>query len=278
MEKAELEMIKVAEEEQASEPADEDNKNNKYIVPSIARALKILEYLAKDNHEASIAEIASSFDYPKNSVFRVMKSLEYYGFVEEESRKYRTTPRLLYLGYASMQNKGIVEASMDVMHALRDEVNETVLIGTLLGNKVVIIDQYVSFELIKFVADIGMRVPLHTSAPGKVILAYLPEDERGKLIDHMNFVRYTDMTVPSKRAMLEEIRNIRSQGYAVDDGEEVPEIHCIGVPIFDYRHYPVAAIWIVGPSTRLPKDIYPKIGRIVGEYAVKISRRLGFDG
>lgn len=258
-------------------PVDEDGKQNKYLIPSIARALNILEYLARDKHEATIAEIAAAFDYPKNSVFRVMKSLETYGYVEEESRKYRATARLLYLGYASMQNKGLLEASFDIMHSLRDEVNETVLIGTLLGNTVVIIDQLISFEFIKFTADIGMRVPLHTSAPGKAILAYLPDDEQSKVIDQINFVRYTDNTVPSRKAMLEEMARVKEDGYAIDDGEEIPEIHCIGVPILDYRQYPVAALWVVGPGTRLSRDVYSKVGRIVREHGLKISRRLGFD-
>ena len=257
--------------------ADSNGGQSRYLIPSIARALNILEYLARENNEATIAEIAAAFDYPKNSVFRVMKSLESYGYVEEESRRYRTTARLLYLGYASMENKGILEASFDVMHALRDEVNETVLIGTLLGNTVVIIDQLISFELIKFTADIGMRVPLHTSAPGKAILAYLPDDERMKVVDQINFVRYTDATVPSRKAMLEEIERVKDTGYAVDDGEEVPDIHCIGVPILDYRRYPVAALWVVGPSMRLTRDIYPEVGRVVREHALRISRRLGFD-
>ncbi len=119
---------------------------------------------------------------------------------------------------------------------------------------------------------------LFPSAPGKAILAHLPEDERDKLIDQMNFVRYRDTTVPSKRAMLDEIKKVRTQGFAVDDSEEYPGMDCIGVPIFDYRQFPVAAIWIVGPSIRLPRDIYPKIGGIVGEHAVKNSRRLGFEG
>lgn len=256
---------------------DDDRKQSKYLIPNIARALKILEYLARDKKEASIAEISNAFSYPKNSVFRVIKSLEYYGYVEEESRKYHATPRLLYLGYAGMRNKGLIENSIDVMHALRDEINETVLIGSLLGNEVVMVEQLISFQHIKFTAEIGKRVHVQTSAPGKAIMAFLPEDERNNIVNQITFVRYTDNTVPSKKAMLDEMAVVQAQGYAVDDGEEVPDVHCIGVPIFDYRHYPIAALWIVGPEYRVTRDQYKEIGETLISHALKISKRFGYD-
>lgn len=265
------------EEQTVIDIIEEDRKQNKYLIPNIARALKILEYLASQKKEASIAEISTDFNFPKNSVFRVMKTLEYYGYVEETGRKYQATPRLLYLGYAGMQNKGLVENALDVMHSLRDEINETVLIGSLLGNQVVIVEQLVSFQYIKFTTEIGARVHIQTSAPGKAILAFLPEDERENIINQINFVRYTDNSVPSKRAMLEEIDTVRRRGYAVDDGEQVKDVHCIGVPIFDYRGYPIAAIWLVSPEYRLTRDNYPRVGEIVKEHALKISRRFGYD-
>ena len=102
-------------------------KTERYIIPNIARALKILEMLAREENGASISEIAAHFEIPVNSTFRIIKSLEVYGYVEEESRRYFTTPRLLYLGYAGFNQKGIVQNSLDLMHSLRDDINETVI-------------------------------------------------------------------------------------------------------------------------------------------------------
>jgi len=256
----------------------EDRKINKYLIPNIARALKILEYLAGEQNESTIAEIANVFGYPKNSVFRVIKSLEYYGYVKENNRNYHLTSRLLSLGFAAMSNKGLVENSIDVMHALRDEINETVLIGTLIGNEVAIIEQYISFNHIKFTAEIGARVPVHTSAPGKAILANLPEDEKTGLFNQITFVRYTNNTVPGMKALQAEMAQVRELGYAVDDGEEAGDVHCIGVPIFDYRNYPIASLWVVGPDYRLTRKVFKDVGGIVQHYALNISRRFGYDG
>lgn len=265
------------QKEKNSHDFEEDRKSNKYLIPNIARALRILEFLSREKKEASIAEISSEFDYPKNSVFRVIKTLEYYGYVEEIQRKYSATARMLYLGYAGMQNKGIVENSVDFMHSLRDEVNETVLIGTLVGNNVVIIEQLSSFQFIKFTAEIGRRIMLHASAPGKALLTYLPEEEQIELINQITFTRYNDNTLPSKNDMMKELDKVREKGFAIDRGEEAMDVHCVSAPIFDYRKYPVAALWIVGPDYRMPEESFDRFGEIVKGYAMKISKRFGYE-
>jgi DNA-binding IclR family transcriptional regulator len=256
---------------------DEETTGSKYLIPNISRALKTLEYLTTETAGASITQISEHFSYPKNSVFRIIKTLEHYGYVEETNRKYQTTPRLLYLGYARMRHMGLIENSLDVMHALRDLVNETVMIGTLHINQVVIIDQLPSLHYIKFTTEIGKRVNLHASSPGKAILAFLPKKEQQMLLDQVTFTRYTDFTIPSKDAMLKEIKKVKELGYAVDDGEEYPECHCIGSPILDYRGYPIASLWTVGPSFRLVAAMYDTLGPIVRDHALQISRRFGFD-
>ncbi|MDC7227858.1 MAG: IclR family transcriptional regulator [Spirochaetales bacterium] len=252
-------------------------KAERYIIPNIARALKILELLAKLEKGASISEIAARFDIPVNSTFRIIKSLEAYGYVEEENRRYFTTPRLLYLGYAGLSKKGLVQNSVDVMHILRDEINETIMIGTMVSNEVVIIEQLPSFEYIKFTIEIGHRVPVHASAPGKAILAYMPETEKQAVIDHLSFERFNDKTIPSQSDMLDEIEEIRTSGYSVDNGEEITGIICVAAPILDYRNYPVASVWMTGPDYRVKSKGIETIGDAVIAAASKISKRLGQD-
>lgn len=254
-----------------------DREKNKYLIPNIARALKIIEYLAKVKTEASITEISEDFDYPKNSVFRILNTLQYYGYVEETQRKYRATPRMLYLGYAGMRNNGVTENSIDIMHEIRDELNETVMLGTLLGNEVVIIDQLPSFQYIKFTTEIGHRVNIHTSAPGKGIAAFLPDMEKNDLLSHITFTRFTNGTIPSQNEMIEELARVRELGYAIDNGEELADIHCVGAPIFDYRNYPIAAVWCSGPAFRLDSEKLTHFGIRIKDYAMKISRRFGYD-
>ena len=254
-----------------------NTKSERYIIPNIARALKILESLAREENGYSISELAQKFEIPVNSTFRIIKSLEAFGYVEEDSRRYFTTSRMLYLGYAGMNKKGLVQNSLDMMHLLRDDINETVMLGTLVSNQVVIIEQLPSFEYVKFTTDIGHRVPVYASAPGKAILANLPQAEQDAVLNHINFKRFNDNTIPGRRVMQEEIDRICSQGYSIDNGEEITGIICVAAPVFDYRGYPIASIWITGPDFRMKAKGLERLGGVVAEFAEKISKRFGFD-
>lgn len=256
---------------------DSNSRDERYLIPNVGRSLRILEYLAREVPEASIPEITKHFDIPKNSVFRIIKSLELSGFVEEKERKYYVTPRLLYLGYSGMNKKGFIANSLDSMNTLRDEINETVMIGTLLGNHIVILEQLPAYELIKFTTDIGHRVPVQASAPGKAIIAALPEHERNNLLNHLTFTRFTDYTLPSKTAMLDEITKVQEVGYSIDKGEEVSGICCVAACVLDYRNTPIGSIWVTGPEKRMRDKGMERIGQAVSNAAGSISLKFGFD-
>jgi DNA-binding IclR family transcriptional regulator len=238
--------------------------------------LKILEYLAKEEEESTISELSQSFDIPKNSTFRIMKSLEAYGYVEENNRKYHATPRLLFLGYAGMTSKGLVENSIDVMHSLRDDINETVMLGTISANMVVILELLPSFKAVKFTTEVGHMVPIYASAPGKAILSFLPEKEKKAILEHVNFIRFTNNTLPSRKAMFEEIETVQQDGYAIDNGEEISGIICVAAPVFDYRRYPIASVWVTGPDFRVRDKGIDIIGATVTRGAEEISLRYGY--
>jgi DNA-binding IclR family transcriptional regulator len=145
-----------------------------------------------------------------------------------------------------------------------------------IARALMILEQLPSREMVKFTTEIGRQVPVYASAPGKVILSFLPGKEEKAVLDHITFTRFTDNTLPSKRAMDDEIRKIRNDGYAVDNSEEVKGIICVAAPIFDYRHYPIASVWITGPDARVRKKDIGRIGGIVREGARKISLRYGY--
>ncbi len=249
----------------------------RYIIPNIARALKILDFLSKCKEGETISGIAQNFGIPVNSTFRIIKSLEVYGYVEEAGHRYFTTPRLLYLGYAGLNQKGLIQNSISMMRKLRDDINETVLLGTMVANEIVIIEQLPSFEFIKFTIEIGHRVPVHASAPGKAVLAFMPGKERISVLEHLNYERFNDNTIPCKNDMLDEIDKILEKGYAIDKGEELTGIICIAAPILDYRNYPVASVWTTGPDFRINKKGIDKIAENVVQTAIEISGCMGLN-
>ena len=104
---------------------------------------------------------------------------------------------------------------------------------------------------VKVLVQIGHRFPLHTAAPGKALLAVLPESERGDLVRSLEYTRFNRRTIVGPAAMHAELARVRELGYAVDRGEELEDIRCVAAAVLDHRGYPLAAIWIGGPASRL---------------------------
>jgi DNA-binding IclR family transcriptional regulator len=252
-------------------------RRNPYIIPNLDRALRVLEHLSTRQEGGSITEIATQLSLPKNSVFRILRTLAASGYLEERDKAYRLSPKILSLGYAAVRSTHLIDACMDEMRTLRDEINETIFVGALSEGTVVILEELPSFQLIKFTVEIGHKVPIHASAPGKAILAFLPAAEQRDLLNHIAFTRFNDRTIPGMKAMLKELEKIQAAGYAWDLGEEVGEIWCVAAPVLDYRAYPIASIWLSGPEFRVSRMDQAKVGAAVREHALRISRHFGFD-
>lgn len=254
-------------------------ENDPYQVPALDRALSILELLAQHPDGMRMREIAEVLDLPANSVFRLTGTLEERGYLlrEGEDMRYRLSRKLLSLGYKAVGEDKLVEHSLTVMQRLRDETQETVLIGIRAELQGIVLEQVASTQPVKFLVDPGTHFPLHTSAPGKLFVAFAPPDEKAKLLKSMKFPRYSPRTLDSREKFEDELVSVVAQGYAIDRGEELEGLHCVGAPIFNHRGYPVAAIWVTGPSFRFPESAFERMGKLVATAAGTISRSFGYN-
>ncbi len=253
--------------------------STRYHVPSLERALSILEFLAAEPHGRGVSEIARSLDLPKNSVFRIVTTLHAHGYLYRDpaDKTFRVARKLLVLAYSAIDENHLVEESLDVLRQLRDETGETALIGTLGEDRGLVLEQVASNQPVKFLVSIGHAFPLHTAAPGKAMVAFLPPDEREAMLEKIEFVRFTAQTITSKKRFRAELEEIREKGYAVDRGEELDTLHCVAAPVFNHRGRPLASIWITGPSDRLRLEHFERVGKSVAEKALVISKRFGYS-
>ncbi|OGV49481.1 MAG: hypothetical protein A2X49_00875 [Lentisphaerae bacterium GWF2_52_8] len=253
-------------------------KGSRYQVPALARGLKILEFLASKPEGCTIAELVSVLKLPKPSVFRMLLTLTEGGYLvrAEELSKYRLSRKMLSLGYAAVDSQGLLEKSIDILRKLRDLSGETASLSVLSGNEGIMLEQAPSSHAVKVIVQIGHRFPLHTAAPGKALLAFLPCDERDKIIDSLEYRRFTATTITSKEAFLKELKGVRESGVAFDRGEELDDLRCVAAPILDYYGYPVAALCASGPSSRIKERELVRFSGIVLKHAKMISERFSF--
>ena len=250
---------------------------NRYKVPNLERALLIIEYLVKQPKGAGITAIADELGFPKNSVFRILKTLLGNGYLVESENQYQLSSKFLAIGYASIGESNLVAKALDIMVELRNQTHETALLGKLSGMQGLVLEVVLSDQSVKFVVDVGHHFQLHTSAPGKVFLAYLPEAEQDRLLNAIDYQVHTPKTIKNREEMEAEIARVRGRGCAFDRGERVDTAHCVAAPIFDYRKDNIAALWVTGPSYRMPESDLERLAEIVTDHARRLSRIMGYE-
>jgi DNA-binding IclR family transcriptional regulator len=172
----------------------------------------------------------------------------------------------------------IIEESLQYMRRLRDETTETVQINTIVENKGVVLETVPSVHEVRIVVDPGARFGLHCSAPGKVLIAWLPEAEREKILSEMDFPRHSEQTITDVDEFRAELDRVRERQYATDLAEGiVPGLHCVSCPILDHNGYPVAALTVVAPSNRMPESSFGDVAAHVKRNAMMISKRIGYQ-
>jgi len=260
----------------------EKKEKRNYSVPNLERGMHIMELLGRNPSGMSMVEIAGALEYPNNSVFRITASLTELGYLYrcDKSKKFSLTRKFLTLAYSTVHEYNIVEKSIGAMRKLRDDIRETVLLGTLLpeSGQLVVMAQAPSSYPFGFQIKEGTHIDIHAAAPGKAMVAYLPEDERAEILDNCKFTKYNENTITSKRAMNAEIALIQKCGYSIDNEEMVKGCHCVAVPIFNERNYPIAAIWTTGPADRLLDEQYEELGAKLIACARQVQSQLQVSG
>jgi IclR family acetate operon transcriptional repressor len=240
---------------------------------SLKRGLALLHLLAQRPNGATLREITDELTLPGASVLRLARTLVELGYLsrEEGTKRYFLTNSFLRLGQPRTESRGLSECAIAAMRTVRQATGETTQLCCLIDVEMVIIEQLLSVHPFKYAADLGARCPCFSCAPGKAILAFLPEDECEATINRLSFKRFTPTTIVSKRGLRDEIAVIRKVGYSLDRAEGMPGIHCVAAPILDRHGIAVAAITIAGPSSRVREDEFEVLGQIVKEGARQAS-------
>lgn len=251
---------------------------SRYKVPNLERGLKLMELLLDYPEGLQQSEIATLLHCAKTSVYRIAMTLVEYGYLvrDEETKTLRLSRKLVAMGSRTLAEEDLMSLSVDILKKLRDQLKETVLIGTIVETELVVLGQVLGSHPFKFSVDLGARLPLHVAAPGKAILAWTPPAEREAILKKISFVRFNERTIGDVQTYIHELNQVAERGYALDQGEQLAGIHCVAAPVFNRYGYPIASIWTTGPMERMRREDLPKVGAVVMEHSRIISGRLGY--
>lgn len=229
-------------------------RDSGFSTPSLDRALAVLECVA-EHPGANQTEIAAALGLSGNFVYRAVQSLTAHGYLNRDAEKrFTLSGKLLALSGPIVDDVPLTEAALPAMHWLSAETEEAAHLGILGEASGLVLERVIGSAPIKFYVERGTRFPVHTSAPGKCIAAFLSEPARETLLASIDYTAYQPWTLASRSAFEGCLATVRAEGFALDLGEHMEGHHCVGAPILNTDGTAVASLWITGPSMRLTEE------------------------
>jgi DNA-binding IclR family transcriptional regulator len=252
-----------------------------YTVPSVQRAIQVLEILAASSEGHSLAELSKRIGIPKSTLFRILSTLEHNSIVnhDQQRRMFTLGIKLLDWGNAALSRIDLKTVAHPHLVRMANETKESYYLAILDHYEVILVDRVDTPEIWTMVARLGLRSPVHATASGQVLIADLRPDVLDKILRRSGLKKYTPKTITSIRKLKERLQEVKEQGYAIADGEYKRDLCALAAPIFDHHSRVAAALLMALPHgrTRKGKKILGDMIDILKREAGTISREIGYE-
>jgi IclR family acetate operon transcriptional repressor len=235
------------------------SEGDRYAVRAVVRVMDILDLLQDSSGGRSLVEVSEAVGLPRSSAYRYLSTLETRGYVQRDGATGLYRFGLAFLPSHDRHLEVLAARARPVMEELRDRLGETINLGVLDGNRVVYLEILESNKAVRLAARRGDRDPIHSTALGKAIASRIGSDAVVAILAAEGMSRRTSKTITEESRYLAELKRVRSQGFAVDLGENEVDGRCVAVPIQNSRV--VAAISLSAPGARLKADLMADVAK-----------------
>lgn len=242
------------------------------------KAMAVLHAFDRGELALHPKEVAARTGLSVPTVYRLLHALEQHGMLEESGgSRYRLGITLLRLGARYAEGLELRRQVRPHLEWLNERTGENAELQVRREQARVPIDLMRSSQNLRPIVEVGMPVPLHAGAAGKVLLAWLPEEERDDLVAS-SVARFGGGPKFDPEGLRSQLLQVRQQGWAASSEERSPGVAAIAAPVFDAGGEVVGAVLVSAPAARLPARQRRRIVPLVREAAARASGSLGFDG
>ena len=255
-------------------------EEDRYIIEILDVALDVIDMMASSQEEFhSLSSLARQFNINRSRMFRIFKTLERRGFVDydQKTESYRLGMKFLSISQNVRDRLSLRREAEEILKNLAAETGDCSYLIIASGNSAIVVDRYSGDNMLQLSAPIGSRLPLHTGAAPKLLLAFMPEDQREHVIDEMELPSFTPNTITDKNTLRNTLAEIRQHGYAADEQDFEVGAYAFGAPVFDHEGKIIAGISITTPTARCSPKRRKELIRIVLAAAQKLSAKLGYQ-
>lgn len=225
--------------------------NMKDGVKTAVRTVSLFEAFARRKGPMTLTQISEALSAPISSCHGLVRTLSARGYLytSEQSRQIYPTKRLLEIASIIAAHDPILESVLPILEKLRDETQETILLGRQQGDSIIYLDVIEGPQTVRYSAGVGEMKPLHSSAIGKAFLGRLEPAVRTALISRLPLDERTPNTITGRDALVADLAEGIAKGYFVTRGENVADV--MGLATTAEVHGDVFGVAVAGPLTRL---------------------------
>ena len=249
---------------------------------SLERGLAILASFTPTRPLLGVSELAREVRLSRSTAHRYVATLTDLGYLQQDptTRKYRLGSRVLDLGFSAINSMELRQIAAPHLQELSDATGHTVNMAILEGVDIVYVERCRSTQRgqreIDLDLHVGSRLPAYCTSMGKVLLAFLPDDELRALLDRIDFLRRGPNTIRSKSALRAELAEVRASGVAVNNEELAYGLRSVAVPVRTKADEVVAAINLAAHRSFVSmEELVVRLGPALERTAAQISVRLG---
>ncbi|WP_100330708.1 IclR family transcriptional regulator [Bacillus xiapuensis] len=246
---------------------------------TVLKSMEIIQ-LFFDETELTLQQIVDKTKLPKTSAHRMAESLDQLGFLQKTDRHtYKLGLLLLRLGHLVAERLDVRKEALPIMRKLKEETGEAVNLVIKEKDEAVYIEKVDTTEHVRVYTQIGRRAPLYGGACPRIILAYLPEPEKERIIEQMVFEKYANGTILDKGKLRQVLKQSKEIGYAISHSELQDYASAIAAPVFNHNGEVIAGLSLVGPQVRFQNEAHIQflVNRLK-QATETISKRMGWKG
>lgn len=249
------------------------------ILRTVARAIQVLHVLGDHPDGLTLAELSRAMGCNKATVHRLVATLKTFHLVTTNAAdRLRLGSGILGLAERALPDTGLREISRPHLTKLRDATGETACLHLAFGYERACVEQVPSRQEIKWVAEIGKKFPITAGAPGKVLIAFLPAEDRQRVLKAVPLAALTPRSITDPKQFERELKQVRSDGYAISISESVQAAAACAAPISAPTGGVIGAVTVAGPAERLSRHTLKSYAPLVLSAAAAISKDLELAG
>ena len=250
----------------------------KYNITALQRGLQLLKLFTQSERGLTTMQVARLTGLPVSTTHRFLVNLESSGFLNcNASGVYHLGLACFAVGQAALGQLDIRRLSLPYLLDLNQQTRETIHLTVRYGLTAVYVEKIDSPEHLRLHSRIGAAVPLYCTAVGKVMLAYMPEQEREQVLQQLDLKRMTANTAGSLQELQTELQRVRKNGYACDLEEHELHIRCIAAPIRNHEGAVQSSLSITAPLVRMPVARLRQLAPLIQEAGQRMSTELGYQ-